>query len=132
VRAAVRAAARAAARAITIVGPVGLTACDLLRPAACTTEGCWAIAIRAEAASTGDVLSPEATVVARSGTYADSVTGSPGSVDLFVAFERSGVYDVLVRVDGYRDWRQTGVRVTRAGECDKLRSVRLTTMMRPN
>jgi len=123
---------RAAARAIVIGGPVGLAACDLLGPTACTTEGYYAIAIRAEAAPTGDVLSPAATVVARSGTYADSVTGSPGSVDLFVAFERSGVYDVLVRVDGYRDWRQTGVRVTRTGECDKLSTVHLTTVLQPN
>jgi hypothetical protein len=123
---------RAVVRASAVVASVGLVSCDLLGPTACTTEGYFAIAIRAEAASTGEVLSPEATVVARSGAYADSVTGHAGAVDLFVGFERSGVYDVVVRVDGYRNWQQSDVRARRTGECDKLRTVRLTAVLQPN
>ncbi|HEX6052676.1 MAG TPA: hypothetical protein VFZ21_25600 [Gemmatimonadaceae bacterium] len=123
---------RTAARAVAAIGVAGLSACDLLGPTVCTSEGYYAIAVRVEAASTGEVLSPAATVIARSGVYADSVTGHPGSVDLFAAFERSGVYDVSVRVDGYRNWQQTGVRARRTGECDKLRTVRLTATLQQN
>jgi hypothetical protein len=64
----------------------------------------------------------------RDGAYADSsgAETEPGlQVDALVAaIERPGTYEVTVSKPGYRDWTQSGVRVT-DGECN-VRTANLT------
>ncbi|HUQ20098.1 MAG TPA: hypothetical protein VM099_10845 [Gemmatimonadaceae bacterium] len=68
-------------------------------------------------------LSPpaKATLLARSGAFADSVgprapfplsNGGPPMLILSTAGERAGVYDITVKAPGYRDWTKNAVTVT--------------------
>lgn len=60
-----------------------------------------------------------AILIARSGTYVDSVgpqgPDALGWVSLTAAMERSGTYDLTVRAPGYHEWTREGVRVTDDG-----------------
>ena len=56
------------------------------------------------------------TIVATSGTYAETdtnETGNPMDNVYAIAFGRSGTFTLLVKTPGYADWLTSGVRVAR-------------------
>ena len=101
----------------------------------CTTEARPGIVVTVVDSVTGDVPAT-ATLIARSGTYVDSVmrfrqpvvVNGPPVLLIGTAVERPGTYDVVVRSPGYRDWTRTGVRVT-GNQCH-VRLTELTARLR--
>ncbi len=73
-------------------------------------------------------------VTVRDGGYVDSLRVSSLSEDALhsvqAAGERPGRYDVLVRIDGYGDWRSLGVTVER-GVCH-VQTVELRAVLLPS
>jgi hypothetical protein len=66
-------------------------------------------------------LAENASGVVRDGTYTDSLqpyasVGNGTLVSRAAAYERAGVYSVIVQHPGYAEWRVDGVRV-REGDC---------------
>ena len=101
----------------------------------CTTQLVYGINITVVDSATGSPPS-EATLLATSGTYTDSVgprgpyPTTPPVLMLSTAGERAGNYSVTVRSPGYRDWTRTGIRVT-ADECH-VKPVIQTARLQPN
>ena len=103
----------------------------------CTEQYTYGINITVVDSATGFPPS-EATLLARSATFTDSVgpiARTPMGVDipayltLSTAGERPGVYSVVVRSPGYRDWTRTGIRVAK-DQCH-VREVNLTARLQP-
>jgi hypothetical protein len=104
----------------------------------CSTEFVFGINVMVVDSATADPPS-EATLLATSGTFTDSVgprapvqtvANGPLVLVLSTAGERAGIYSVTVRSPGYRDWTRTGIRVT-ANECH-VNPVNLTARLQPN
>jgi hypothetical protein len=104
----------------------------------CTDEFVFGLNITVVDSATADPPS-EATLLARSGTFTDSVgprapfqwvANGPLVLILSTAGERAGLYSITVRSPGYRDWTRTGIRVT-ANECH-VNPVNLTARLQPN
>lgn len=75
-----------------------------------------AIVVEIYDARTGEPAAYGATVIARDGSYADTVKGSDfahpgGQISVFVADDRPGTYDVTVTKPGYEIWRRENIRV---------------------
>jgi hypothetical protein len=70
-------------------------------------------------------------LVARDGAYADSATAdvTTGNLEIGVALERAGRYDVTVRKAGFKTWTRADVVVTR-GLCN-VRTAELTAVLEP-
>ena len=85
---------------------------------ACTQEARPALMIALADSLTGATSGfTNVAVVARDGTYADSVVqatypASPFNGPVGLAYERRGTYAVTVRASGYAPWTRTGVAVT--------------------
>jgi len=103
----------------------------------CTAQVVYGINITVTDLATGSPPS-EATLLARSGTFTDSVgprapfqwvANGPLVLSLSTAGERAGVYSVVVRSPGYRDWTRSGIRVT--GDQCHVRPVNLTAELLP-
>ena len=91
---------------------VGVTGCGIIDPLpnACTLEFRYGLSVTV-ADSVAGTPPPSATLVARSGTFVDSIAPiGPIDVDghsvlLFIsAGERPGFYDLVVHSPGYKDW----------------------------
>jgi len=104
----------------------------------CTTQFVYGINITVVDSATADPPS-EATLLATSGTFTDSVgprapsqwvANGPLVLVLSTAGERAGAYSVTVRSPGYRNWTRTGIRVT-ANECH-VNPVNLTARLQSN
>jgi hypothetical protein len=112
-----------------------LSACSaVVDPAICTLEFRFGIGVQVQDSLTGAWIGSGATLVARDGSYVDSVTAQTGRPDmddapLVTAGERAGTYDLVVRREGYQPWSKTGVKVER-DECH-VHSVMLLARMRP-
>ena len=91
---------------------------------ACVLIGIPGLIVHVHDGQTGLYAASGSTVVARSGTYADSLrvaTTAADSVAVWLADNRPGTYDVVVRKAGYLDWTQTGVVVVPgAAPCPQL------------
>jgi len=103
----------------------------------CTAQFVYGLNITVVDSATGSPPS-EATLLARSGTFSDSVgprapsqgvANEPLVLIMSTAGERAGVYSATVRSPGYRDWTRSGISVT-ADECH-VRPVNLTAWMQP-
>jgi hypothetical protein len=80
----------------------------------CPAIGIAGLIVHVHDGQTGLYAASGSTVVARSGTYADSLrvaTTASDSDGVWLAANRPGTYDVIVRKTGYLDWTQTGVVV---------------------
>lgn len=107
---------------------------QVLNPTLCTTDFRFGIGVQVQDSVTGAWIASGATLVARDGTYADTVSEPFGRSDaddapLATAGERAGSYDLVVRREGYRPWSTTGVKVER-DECH-VHPVRLLARMQP-
>lgn len=103
---------------LSLLGP----ACQrLFNPVECTTEYVYGLNVQVQDSLTGAWIAAGATLIAREGTFVDSVTAPANrphedKFPLQAAGERPGTYDLLVRREGYRPWSRSGVRV-RGGKC---------------
>ena len=92
------------------------TACELITGQVCTTIAIPAVTVDILDSLSGALLPTESIAYARDGGFVDSTVvppPRPGFVfqPAALAIERPGTYEVTVRSTGYRDWRQSGVRV---------------------
>ncbi len=93
------------------------TACTMPNDVVCTAEFRYGLNITVVDSIT---VSPpaSATLLVRSGTFADSVGPqapfqfAPPVLILSTAGERAGTYDVTIKSPGYRDWIRSGIEVT--------------------
>ena len=103
---------------------------SLLDGGDCTTIALPGIVLQVvDSATGGPIVSPGGIVTARSRGVTDSARFGPVDerlprLELSLAFERTGTYEVAVRAEGYRPWSRADVRVT-FGECH-VRTQRLT------
>ncbi len=101
--------------------------------AVCTLEARPALSIFVRDSSSGAPIGRGSSATATDGVFVATATYPPGGPDdlpLSLAHERAGTYTVVVRNPGYRDWRATGVRVTR-DECHVITQT-LTARLEPN
>jgi hypothetical protein len=120
-----------------ILAAAAMRSC-IIDPVACTLNFKFGINITVVDSATAEPPS-EATLLATSGTFTDSVgprapvqtvANGPLVLVLSTAGERAGLYSVTVRSPGYRAWTRTGVRVT-ADECH-VKPVSLTARLQSN
>lgn len=94
---------------------LALSACDT--PGACTLEARFGMRAFLRDSVTGAAYTDSAVVIAREGTFADTLKtfGISDSVWMGLA-ERAGTYRLDVAAQGYHAWSRNDLRVT-AGEC---------------
>jgi hypothetical protein len=94
----------------------------------CAAVGRPALAVAVADSLTGAPAAAGATLVARArgGAPADSSTGERDDQVLYGGGEGAGVYEVMVRKAGYREWRRPAVEVEASGECRAVQTVHLT------
>jgi len=68
-------------------------------------------------------------VIAREGTYVDSVTAEAPAISVGLAYEHAGIFTVTVRHPGYGTWTKSGIEVKR-GTCN-VKGVALTARLVP-
>ena len=95
--------------------------CGIFAPKrACTADPKFALQVIITDSTSGSRSASGATVVARDGSYADSVQLRVGpDFDSFfpaLGLERPGLYTLSVRKGGYKDWIRNGIRVN-SGNC---------------
>ncbi|HEX2095208.1 MAG TPA: carboxypeptidase-like regulatory domain-containing protein [Longimicrobiaceae bacterium] len=96
----------------------------------CTADLRPAILVEVRDARTGASALTGATVVARNGSAYDSVTvRDPQVSSVGLAHELPGTYEVVVRRDGYREWKRSGVRVEK-DECHVI-TARVEAVLEP-
>ena len=103
------------------------TGCDILDPGDCIAIGRFALNVTVEDSITGSAPQVATRVIARDGTYADSlilVTPDPTFRSFPLAPERPGSYLVTVEAEGYRLWSRASIVVERStGKCHELQGV---------
>jgi hypothetical protein len=80
----------------------------------CTSQVQAGIAVEVKDAATGVPAADGARGIVRDGAFVDSLFGT--STHMSGAYERPGVYEVIIAKEGYREWRTAGVEVT-SGRC---------------
>ncbi len=87
----------------------------------CTTEARAGIEVDVRDALTGEPAAEGAIGLAQEGLFVDTLRVFPtlppqGALTMVGAFERPGIYTVVVRKPGYREWTQANVVVSK-DEC---------------
>ena len=113
---------------------IGAVACAGSTSPVCTEDVRPALAVYVKDAVTGAGVASGASLVAREGSYKDSVAAPEGRPDLdnsplYAAAERAGTYQLTVTKTGYGAWTQSNVRVT-ANECH-VNTATLTALLQP-
>lgn len=101
----------------------------------CTEEFRPGVAVYIKDALTNAGVASGANLVAREGTFKDSVAFPGASPDLnnlplTAAGERAGTYQLTVSRPGYAPWSQSNVRVT-SNQCH-VNTVTLTALLQPS
>ena len=107
---------------LVIISTIG---CGIFAPKwDCTLQPRFALEVIIADSNSGSGSASGATVVARDGSYADSVQipVGPNLDDLHprLGLGRAGRYTLSVRKVGYKDWTRSGIRVT-SGNCGPVR-----------
>jgi hypothetical protein len=101
---------------LALLAPLALAACEgLSTPRVCPGVVQPSVRLTVEDAMSGTNVTPGASVVLRSGAYADSLVAPPGVNSVGVG-NRAGTFTLTVRRAGYELWTRTDVRVE-AGPC---------------
>jgi hypothetical protein len=108
---------------------LALGACKLSEPVACLAIVPQAFHVLAQDSVTGGNVLPGASVVARDGSYADSLVAPPIVTAMGVGGDRPGTYTVTVRQSGYQLWSKSSLKV-RDGECG-VQTVEVTARLQP-
>jgi len=117
--------------ALAAAALVPLAACHSLPDdVVCPAYIAAAITVTAQDSVTGTVITPGTTVIAREGTYVDSVTAEAPVTSVGVAYEHAGIFSVTVRHSGYATWTKPGIEVKR-GTCN-VQGVALTARLVPS
>lgn len=117
-------------KALSAVLVLLVAACGSDDVVVCTTEARSGLAVTVRDSTSGSPVTSGAEVVAREGAYADTARASLISSGVYsLAIERAGTYEVTVDHPAYRQWRRTGVVVTR-DECHVV-TVSLLARMQP-
>jgi hypothetical protein len=100
----------------------------------CTLNLVWGISVQVRDSVNGALGASGAKLVARSGTYADSMSYPAGHPEmdagtLVAAGEHAGLFTVTITKAGYRDWTKNDVRVT-GDECH-VNTTELTALLQP-
>jgi len=113
-----------------VVGAAASVGCNPFTGTVCTTEARAAIVVDVRDSSTDAPAGRGARVIASDGAFADTAhTSADFDGPYGLAHERAGTYTVTVEQEGYRDWSQDGIRVTR-DECH-VRTVDITARLQP-
>ena len=103
------------------------TGCDILSPGDCVAIGRFALNVTVEDSITGSTPQVATRVIARDGTYADTLillAPDPTFRAFALAPERPGSYFVTVEAEGYRLWSRANILVERStGKCHELQGV---------
>jgi len=123
---------------ILLVG-LGVGACGVFTSpnngVMCTMEFRYGLAVYVKDSVTAAPAASGATLIARDGVWADTVSFAAGNASLDglglnTAGERAGTYTLTVRKAGYHDWVKSGVVVT-ADECH-VHPVAVTALLVPS
>jgi len=119
---------------LTVALTLSLAGCRLFDQRMCTAILISGLSVQVRDSVTGALAASGAKLVARSGTYADSMSYPAGHPEmdawtLVGAGEHAGLFSVTVTKSGYRDWTKSDVRVT-AGECH-VNTVGLIALLQP-
>ena len=103
---------------LLIISTIG---CELFAPKGdCTADPRYALSVTITDSISGRGSLSGATVVARDGSYADSVQfpADPSSdrAGWYMVLNRPGLYTLSVRKSGYKDWTRNRIRVN-SGYC---------------
>ena len=80
---------------------------------ACTSISMVGISVDVRDASTRQVIAPGATLIIRDDKQVvDSIVGGAEARSLAGAYERRGIYSIVVTKPGYRQWRRDRIQVT--------------------
>ena len=113
--------------------PLVVGACDIFDSQVCTAHIAPGIRVTITDSLSGAPRAADAVAVAREGAFVDTLGpgGFQGNVMISRqgAFERPGIYDVVVRAPGYADWVQSGV-IVRPGDCH-VSGAQLEARLRP-
>lgn len=112
---------------------LGLSACNLVDPGACTTEAVPTMVVEVRDAETGAPAAAGAHGYAEEAAFKADLIGPDAGADalhLYGPFERAGTYRVTVMKAGYVTWQQEGVQVSR-DECH-VRTVHLRADLQPS
>ena len=99
----------------TVLVFAALTGCEDNPQYACTDEWVYGLRVEVRDAVTGAPAAAGALIVARDGSYADTLQIAD-SLLAFGAGERGGTYSLTITKTGYRTWQSSDIRVTR-NEC---------------
>ena len=101
--------------------------CDIIDPGDCVAIAGFALNVIVQDSVSGGPPPSGTRVIARDGTYADSMTaGVPGATGSAfpLAVERPGSYVVTVEAEGYRLWSRSEINVERsADKCHQIQTV---------
>ena len=105
--------------------------CEAVSPTTCTDELRPGITVEVRDSTTGHATGAGAKLLVVSGTYRDSASYSadtPANVALLLsaAYERAGIYEVIVRKSGYVAWGNTAT--VRRDDCHVI-TVRLVALL---
>ena len=111
---------------------LAVAGCGLISAPNCTLTFDPAVEVVVQDSVSGAMIASGAQLIAREGTYADSMSLPANRADLdskslSAANERAGTYTVTVRKPGYREWTRSNVQVEQ--EVCHVRTVRLTALM---
>ena len=98
----------------------------------CSETRVPALALQVQDAQTLAFAGAGAVAIATSGTYADTAqlaTTAPDSTSMLLAYNRTGVFSVTVRKQGYRAWTQDSVTVKPVQGCALPATVHLNAML---
>lgn len=102
-------------------------ACDVLSPTNCTDIALAGLAISIVDIETGSpIVADDVRVEVRDGLFVEVAEGSSNELDLAMAFERTGRYEIHVTAAGYLPWDTTGVRVRRTDDGCHVNTVTVT------
>lgn len=99
----------------------------------CVSVGVNGIAVTVIDAETQKAPESVPSLRVSDGVYVESQAKPPFQTELpmlYAAAEREGVYAVLVKAEGYRDFAVEGVRVSReSGSCHALKTVKIIALL---
>ena len=111
---------------VLAIAALGCSAGSMSDGTVCDASAAAGINIGVRDSISGALVGDGSHIVAREGTFADSLTAS-GSGPYGLVFERAGTYAVTVTQTGYKPWTQAGVVVTK-GACH-VKGVALTALL---
>ena len=97
------------------------------RDIVCTANPKWALIVSVLDSTTALSALKGATIVARTGTYVDSIAAAADLGSVFLGVDQSGTYSLSVTKTGYKPWVRLGI-VVGTNECGTV-AQRITVLL---